>query len=150
MAGYSTTPLPKKLGIRPGARVALLDAPQGFAASLDPLPPGVRLDPALRPPCEVILLFAVERSALCERIAPAARALAPAGGLWVIWPKRASGVPTDLSEQLVREIGLGSGLVDNKVCAVDEVWSGLRFVVRLVDRASWPGAALAARKERTG
>ena len=152
MAGYATTPLPKKLGIRPGACMALVDAPQGFAASLDPLPPGVTLGPGLNGPCDVILLFVVERAALCERISAAARALAPTGGLWVIWPKRASGVPTDLSEQVVREIALGAGLVDNKVCAVDEVWSGLRFVVRLADRPGWPGAVRAvraARKERT-
>jgi hypothetical protein len=149
MAGYSTTPLPKKLGIGPGARLALVDAPQGFAASLDPLPLGVTLGPELEGPCDVILLFAVERTVLRERIAAAARTLAPSGGLWVIWPKRASGVPTDLSEPVVREFGLGAGLVDNKVCAVDAVWSGLRFVVRLADRAGWPGAVRAEREERT-
>jgi hypothetical protein len=161
MAGYSDTPLVKKLGIREGARVALIGAPDGFAGALAPLPAGAALLPSplpsapaegvrgRRPPgagatagppgaSDVILLFATVRSRLCDDLPLATRALHPAGGLWIAWPKRASGVPTDLTEGDVREIGLAAGLVDNKVCAIDDVWSGLRFVVRLADRAAWP------------
>jgi hypothetical protein len=134
MAGYSGTPLPKKLGIREGASVALLGAPDGFAALLDPLPAAVTFvaDAATR--LDVALLFTTALADLRERFAPTAARLEPSGGLWVAWPKRASGVPTDVTENLVREIGLAAGLVDNKVCAIDDTWSGLRFVVRLKDR----------------
>ena len=134
MAGYSGTPLPQKLGIRVGARVALIGAPDGFPATLRPLPVGACVGQDTAGPLDVILLFATARAARERSFHPLAAALAPAGGLWVIWPKRASGVPTDLTEDVVREVGLAVGLVDNKVCAVDEVWSGLRFVVRLADR----------------
>src|SRR5205823_1691817 len=84
-------------------------------------------------PLDVIVLFAPARAALGRRFRPAARRLSPAGALWVAWPKKASGVPTDLTEDVVREVGLDAGLVDNKVCAIDEVWSGLRLVVRVRD-----------------
>jgi hypothetical protein len=135
MAGYSGTPLAKKLGIKAGHRVALLGEPGGFDATLGELPAGTDIQGDLAgEPLDVILLFAPDRSALGRRFRPAARRLHPAGGLWVAWPKKASGVPTDLTEDVVREIGLAAGLVDNKVCAIDEVWSGLRFVVRLEDR----------------
>jgi hypothetical protein len=134
MAGYSGTPLPQKLGIRGGARVALVGAPDGFLSRLCPLPDGVCVGRDTRGPLDVILRFATARDALECSFLSLAAALAPAGGLWVIWPKHASGVPTDLSDDVVREVGLASGLVDNKVCAVDEVWSGLRFGVRVADR----------------
>lgn len=141
MAGYSGTPLPKKLGIRPGHRVALLDAPDGFDATLGELPADVAILRALDEEnrdegnrVDVALLFVTGETALRERFAPAAERLTPAGGLWVAWPKRASGVPTDLNENVVREVGLAARLVDNKVCAIDDVWSGLRFVRRLADR----------------
>jgi len=133
-AGYSGTPLPKKLGIRPSARLGLLGAPEGFEATLGSLPEGVRVGRRARGPLDLVVAFFVERAAL-ERRLPALRAgLDPAGGLWIAWPKRTSGVPTDLSENIVRELGLAAGLVDNKVCAIDDVWSGLRFVYRLRDR----------------
>jgi hypothetical protein len=134
VAGYSGTPLPQKLGIGEGARVALVRAPDGFAATLVPLPDGVRLRTRLGGAHDVVLFFATRRSELERRFPTMARALEPAGGLWIAWPKRTSHVATDLSENLIRDIGLGNGLVDNKVCAVDEVWSGLRFVYRLADR----------------
>jgi hypothetical protein len=133
-AGYSGTPLPKKLGIRPGARLGLIGAPDGFEATLGPLPDGVRVVRVARGRLDVIVGFFVERRALDRRFQALSGALDPAGGLWIAWPKRASGVATDLTENVVRSVGLAAGLVDNKVCAVDEVWSGLRFVYRVRDR----------------
>ncbi len=135
MAGYSGTPLVKKLGLKPGHRLALLAAPDGFGATLGELPAEVRVQGDLGgESLDVIVLFAPGRAALGQRFTAAARRLAPAGGLWVAWPKRASGVPTDLTEDVVRQVGLDAGLVDNKVCAIDEVWAGLRFVIRAHDR----------------
>ena len=140
MAGYSGTPLPKKLGIKPGGRVALIGAAPSFPGALEPLPPGVAVvaDPRGPGPFDVILLFTPDRAALDRRFGRLAQILTPAGGLWVAWPKKASGVATDLTEDAVRQVGLDAGLVDNKVCAIDEVWSGLRFVYRLQDRAARP------------
>ncbi|MGZ4197170.1 MAG: DUF3052 domain-containing protein [Solirubrobacteraceae bacterium] len=133
-AAYSGTPLVKKLGIKPGATLGLIGAPDDFDGTLGALPDGVAVRRRLRGPLDVIVAFYVERSAL-ERRLPALRdALQPAGGLWVAWPKRVSGVVTDVSETVVRELGLAAGLVDNKVCAIDAVWSGLRLVYRLRDR----------------
>lgn len=135
MAGYSGTPLPRKLGIEPGHRVLLARAPVGFEATLGELPPGAAtVRRAGRGPYDVILLFADRRSGLGRRLGALKARLRPDGGLWICWPKKASGVPTDLADGVVRESGLGAGLVDNKVCAVDGTWSGLRFVYRLADR----------------
>jgi hypothetical protein len=131
-AGYSGTPLPRKLGIRPGSRVLLVGAPADFG--LGPLPEVDVHHRAGRSPYDVVLAFAPDRRALAARFIPASGRLTTAGGLWVAWPKRSSGVPTDLDENVVREFGLAAGLVDNKVCAIDATWSGLRFVVRLRDR----------------
>jgi len=135
-AGYSGTPLARKLGIRPGARVLLDGAPEGFADELGELPDGVELKRAARgkAPFDVILLFAPDAAALERRLDERVARLGTAGGLWIAWPKKASGVTTDLSGDAVRARGLATGLVDNKVCAVDETWSGLRFVRRLADR----------------
>ena len=138
MAGYSGTPLPKKLGIKEGAKVALVSAPEGFEAELEPLPDGVRLSRRLSDGLDVILLFVTRREDLERRFDSVARRLNPDGGFWVAWPKKSSKVPSDLDEGTVMKIGLAKGMVDNKVCAVTDVWSGLRFVVRLVDRAAWP------------
>jgi hypothetical protein len=134
-AGYSGTPLPRKLGIKPGARLALIGAPDGFDSTLGALPNGVAVRRRLSgSPSDVIVAFFSLRSML-ERRLPALRSgLDPAGGLWIAWPKRASGVETDVTEDVVRTLGLAAGLVDNKVCAIDDVWSGLRFVYRLRDR----------------
>lgn len=133
-AGYSGTPLPRKLGLREGSRLLLSGEPDGFADTLGELPPGVELVAAREGAVDVAILFALDASAVRFRFAELASALQPAGGLWVAWPKRSSGVATDLDENVVREIGLAGGLVDNKVCAIDPTWSGLRFVWRLRDR----------------
>lgn len=139
VAGYSGTPLQKKLGIKEGTRVALVAAPDDVVALLDPLPDGVRLTHAARGRQDVIVFFATRRNELHRRFSKLAGALEDAGGLWIVWPKRTARVATDLTEHVVREIGLSCGLVDNKVCAVDERWSGLRFVYRLADRPSGNG-----------
>jgi hypothetical protein len=127
VAGYSGTPLPQKLGIKDGARVRLPGAPKGFARSI-----GVVA--RTRGTADVIVFFVRSVAELERGFAKLRRALEPAGGLWVAWPKKSSGVATDLDENRIREHGLRAGLVDNKVCAIDETWSGLRFVVRLADR----------------
>jgi len=133
-AGYSGTPLPKKLGIRDASRVALVGAPPGFEDRLVPLPPEVVLHRRAQGRLDVILFFVRRARDLERRFEGLAAKLEPAGGLWVAWPKKASGVETDLDFDRVQRTGLASGLVDNKVCAVDETWSGLRFVRRLADR----------------
>jgi hypothetical protein len=134
-SGYSGTPLPRKLGIKPEARLALVNAPDGFDDTLGELPPGVVVRRrAAGARFDVIVAFCRDRT-LLERGLPGWRAaLDDAGGLWIAWPKRASGIDTDLGDGAVRELGLASGLVDNKVCAIDATWSGLRFVYRLADR----------------
>jgi hypothetical protein len=134
MAGYSGTPLPSKLGIKEGHAVAVVGAPDGFDGTLGELPDGVRVKSRGAAPLDVIVLFVRRRSELERRFGRLVAALQPAGGLWVAWPKRSSGVETDMTEDVAREIGLAHGLVDNKVCAIDETWSGLRLVRRLRDR----------------
>jgi hypothetical protein len=134
--GYSGTPLPKKLGIKEGSRLGLLGAPDGFDATLGELPFDVSVRQQARAPLDVIVAFFTERTDLTRRLPVLKRAMTPTAGLWIAWPKRASGVPTDIDENVVRELGLAAGLVDNKVCAIDEVWSGLRLVYRLRDRRS--------------
>lgn len=139
MSGYSGTPLAKKLGIKDRHRVALIGAPPGFEKTLAPLPPDVQLLTSARGGSDIVILFTDERADLLKRF-PAAMAAIPAdGAIWVAWPKKTSGVETDLTEDRIREIALDAGLVDNKVCAIDATWSGLRLVVRLADRARWPG-----------
>jgi hypothetical protein len=133
-AGYSGTPLIKKLGIKPGATLGLIGAPDDFDRTLGELPDDVTVRRRPQKPLDVIVAFYLDRARLEHRLPALRDALEPAGGLWVAWPKRASGVATDLSETVVRELGLAAGLVDNKVCAIDAVWSGLRFVYRLRDR----------------
>jgi hypothetical protein len=134
-AGYSGTRLPRKLGIKPEARVAVIGAPDGFDAALGALPDGVAVRRRVGgQPLDVIVAFFSRRSMLERRLPTLSAALDPAGGLWIAWPKRASGVPTDVTEDVVRTLGLAAGLVDNKVCAIDQVWSGLRLVYRLRDR----------------
>ena len=132
MAGYSERPLVEKLGIQPGARVAIVGAPEGYESTLGPLPEGVV--PSLDPPLDFIHLFAVERAVLERAFREMKPKLAAGGMLWASWPKKAAKVPTDLDDSVVRRIGLDQGLVDVKVAAVDEVWSGLKFVYRLKDR----------------
>ncbi len=140
MAGYSARSLVDKLGIKAGMRVALLDAPRGFTATLGRLPRGVTVTRAARGRLAFLHLFATARGVLARRFPALVRALTADGCLWISWPKQASRVATDLTEDVVREIGLAHGLVDVKVCAVDATWSGLKFVRRLADR----GARVAA------
>ena len=133
-SGYSGTPLPKKLGIREGSRVAVVSAPQGFDASLGALPPGAQVRTNARGRLDVIVFFVTRRAELARRFPSFARALEHDGGLWVAWPKHTSGVATDLAFDAVQRVGLDAGLVDNKVAAIDATWSGLRFVYRVADR----------------
>jgi hypothetical protein len=130
VAGYSGTPLPKKLGIGEGSSVALIRAPAGV---VEDLPAGVTVKRQVRGKADVVVAFFAERSEFERRIGSLATMIFPAGGLWVAWPKRASGLATTMNENVVREIALPLGLVDNKVCAIDETWTGLRVVWR-VDR----------------
>jgi hypothetical protein len=136
MAGYSGTPLPRKLGIGPGHRIAVLGAPAGYASTLGALPDGVdvRHDAAPGAGLDLVHLFAADGAALEAGWDDAAASLHPAGMLWISWPKKSSGVRTDLTEDRIRALGLARGLVDVKVCAVDDTWSALKFVVRLADR----------------
>jgi hypothetical protein len=134
-AGYSGTPLVRKLGIKAEARVGLIGAPGHVLSLLGELPDGVAVRTRVRGPLDVILAFFLDRSELVRRLPALVGALDQAGGLWIAWPKRSSGVVTDVTENVVRELGLAAGLVDNKVCAIDETWSGLRLVYRLRDRA---------------
>ena len=129
-AGCSGTPLAKKLGIGPGAVVAIANEPGSFRELLDPLPGGVRFRSRLQGSAAIAMLFVTRRSELERRIGAGGRVIYPSGGLWVAWPKKASKVPTDVTEDVVREVGLPRGMVDNKVCAIDETWSGLRVVWR--------------------
>jgi Protein of unknown function (DUF3052) len=124
---YSATPLAQKLGIKEGSRVGLRGAPESFAETLG-------IEPTVRGDLDVAVLFATRRGELTRAFAPLARRLARAGGLWVAWPKKASGRETDLTFDTVQSVGLGAGLVDNKSCSIDETWQALRFVIRLRDR----------------
>ncbi len=133
MAGYSGTPLHKKLGIVEGSTLALIDAPPGV---VDLLPPGVTVKRQARGPAEVVVSFFTRRRDFERRVDSLAKMIFPAGGLWVAWPKRASGQVTDMHEGVVREVALPLGLVDNKVCAIDETWTGMRVVWRRERRAS--------------
>jgi hypothetical protein len=134
VAGYSGTPLPQKLGIKAGAKLAMLSAPKTFAKTLGKLPPGVKAVPFGKGPFDVIVAFFEKEAAYKTQLPKLEEALEPSGGLWIAWPKRASGVPTDMTEDLVRKHALPRGLVDNKVCAIDDTWSGLRLVVRVENR----------------
>jgi hypothetical protein len=135
MAGYSGTPLPKKLGIKEQFRVAFLDLPSDVRAELKDALKTCRIAKDGKEPLDFAMIFVKNAAELKKKFAETSRQLAPAGMLWVSWPKKASGVATDLDENEVRRIGLDAGLVDVKVCAVNEVWSGLKFVIRVRDRA---------------
>ena len=134
MAGYSGKPLVQKLGIKPEMRIAIVNAPRGYGRVLGKLPSRVTRKASAVGPLDFVQFFTTERRELERRFAALARALAPAGMLWISWPKKSSGVTTDLTEDVIRAIGLAHGLVDVKVAAVDEVWSGLKFVRRAKDR----------------
>ncbi|HYM76555.1 MAG TPA: DUF3052 domain-containing protein [Candidatus Dormibacteraeota bacterium] len=134
MPGYSGTPLPKKLGIKDCFRVSLIDAPAEVINELKPALKKCETASSGKSLLDFAMIFTKSAAVLQKEFKRLARLLAPAGMLWVSWPKKSSGVPTDLNENLIREIGLAAGLVDVKVCAVTDVWSGLKFVRRLEDR----------------
>lgn len=136
-SGYSGTPLAQKLGIKPGHRVGTFNPPPQLVALLEPLPEGVVLVRSPRKTCPVSLAFGTSTDELAGYYERAVRVLPPQGGLWLAWPKQASGVETEVTFSGAQSIGLEGGLVDNKVCSIDETWSGLRFVVRVNDRPGW-------------
>ena len=133
MAGYSGTPLAKKLGIKEGFNLRFVNAPAELDKELD-LPANVTVNSRARKPIDLVLLFVTTKSELERTFSSYAAKLRPTGMLWICWPKKTSGVASDLSDNVVRELGLAKGLVDVKVCAINEVWSGLKFVIRLKDR----------------
>jgi hypothetical protein len=130
MDAYSGRPLAGKLGITAGDVVALVNAPEGFADTLGELADGVRLRWQARGPARIVILFARSRADLRRRFAAAVRAVAEGGSLWIAWPKKSSGLGTDLAQQQVRAFGLDAGWVDYKICSIDPTWSGLRFARR--------------------
>jgi hypothetical protein len=133
-AGYSGTPLPKKLGLKSGQRIIILGAPDNYAAILGDLPDGLETADALAGIFDFIQFFTVERAELEMQFPTLKAALAQDGMLWISWPKKASKIPTDLDENIIRDTGLANGLVDVKVAAIDERWSGLKFVYRVKNR----------------
>jgi|SRR6185369_15336313 len=132
MAGYSGTPLPKKLGIKDGFRVALVEMPADVRAELKDALAACKM--VSGGPLDFVILFVKTQAELKQKFPRFAKQLAPTGMLWVSWPKKSSGVITDINENDVRKVGLDAGLVDVKVCAVNDVWSGLKFVIRVKDR----------------
>ena len=134
MPGYSGTPLPKKLGIKDGFRVSLIDVPPDVIAELKQSLDKCELAGNSKQALDFAMVFTKSSAALTKEFKRISRQLSPAGMIWISWPKKTSGVPTDLNENLIRAIGLAAGLVDVKVCAVTDVWSGLKFVRRLKDR----------------
>lgn len=130
VVGYSGTPLIKKLGVKAGMKVAYLDAPEGFDDTIGELPEGVAVARRLGGSKDVVIVFVTARRDLERRLEALRKAIAPDGMVWVAWPKQASKVPTDVTEDVVREVVLPTGLVDVKVCAIDAVWSGLKVVIR--------------------
>lgn len=138
MAGYSGTPLVQKLGIKPGCRLALLAPPPGFDKTLGKLPADVKVSPLGRAKgsCDVVVAFFQAEADFRRQLPRLQQAISASGGLWIAWPKKASGIASDMKEDTVRQHALPLGLVDNKVCAIDEVWSGLRLVWRRENRPS--------------
>ncbi|HTI36394.1 MAG TPA: hypothetical protein VL484_02450 [Vicinamibacterales bacterium] len=133
-AGYSGTPLAKKLGIKDGMRWAALNAPAGYETWLAGLPSTATIVGRLTAPATAVHVFATKRSALARTLKTLRKQLQPDGFVWVSWPKRASGVPTDITEDVIREVALPLGFVDVKVCAVTETWSGLKLTIRRSER----------------
>lgn len=136
MAGYSGTPLAKKLGIKPPMTVVAIDAPKEYRAWLGELPKGVTIAASSPPAPTAVHLFATEKAVLKRHLQDLRKRLQPTGFVWVSWPKKASKVETDITEDTIREIGLPLGFVDVKVCAVSDVWSGLKLVIRKTERAA--------------
>ncbi len=134
MVGYSGTPLAKKLGIKPGCKLFLSRAPKNYLQLVAPLPAGVTLAPRLTRTTDIVHLFTTERATLSKALSSFLKTLRPDAMIWVSWPKKASKVPTDITEDVIRAVALPLGLVDIKVCAVDDVWSGLKLVIRKENR----------------
>jgi hypothetical protein len=130
MAGYSGAPLAKKLGIKPGCRLFVADAPKNYAELVAPLPEGVQLTAKLRTDTDVVHVFSTRRAKLAEALRSCLAKMKPDGAIWVSWPKKASRMETDITEDTIRQLALPMGLVDIKVCAVDETWSALKLVLR--------------------
>lgn len=135
MAGYSQTPLVKKLGIKPGFRISIINEPADFLRTLGEVPDGLHRLKAPRAPMDMVIIFSTEERRFTPAFEKAAATLASTGMIWAAWPKKSANVPTDLRFENVQRIGLDAGLVDVKICAIDEVWTGLKFVIRLKDRA---------------
>ncbi|HZJ42141.1 MAG TPA: hypothetical protein VFD63_00095 [Pyrinomonadaceae bacterium] len=133
-AGYSGTPLPRKLGIKEDFKIGLVDPPENFLDLILPLPPNAQVVGRLIKPLDLVICFVNSRPALLKQFSPLAAKLRSNGMIWIAWPKKNSGVETDLDFGQVQRIGLDAGLVDVKICAIDEIWSGLKFVYRLKDR----------------
>lgn len=129
-AGYSGTPLIQKLGIKPGFRVKTRNAPRAFVPLLGPLPEGAVVSPRLRPPVDIFHAFALTRIELEKAVRQGLKEIDPAGMIWVSWPKKSSGVPSQVTGSTIRDVALPLGLVDVKVCAIDDTWSGLKLVIR--------------------
>jgi len=134
MPGYSGTPLPRKLGLKEGMTLLAVGAPDGYPGWLGEVPDGLRIVARARPPHAAVHVFATRRADLAKRLKALRTQLDPAGFVWVSWPKKASKVPTDVTEDTIREVALPLGFVDVKVCAVSEVWSGLKLVIRRSER----------------
>jgi hypothetical protein len=134
MAGYSGTPLVQKLGLQEGHKFLIMNSPPKYKTTLGKIPAGAVMSRSLQRPLDFVQFFTKEKTELESRFPEIKNAMAANGMIWISWPKGASGVKTDLNEGVVRQIGLQNGWVDVKVCAVDEVWSGLKFVIRLKDR----------------
>ena len=134
MAGYSGTPLPKKLGIKENYRIGLVNAPKSFVPQLGKLPSKTQIVSSLQAPLDLIVCFVDREATLAQRFPVLAEKLSVNGMIWVAWPKKSSGVKTDLTFDNVQRIGLDCGLVDVKICAIDNTWSGLKFVYRVKDR----------------
>jgi hypothetical protein len=134
MAGYSGTPLPKKLGIKENFKIGLVNPPENFLELIGPLPSNAQIVTRLIKPLDLVICFVNSRSALAKQFSPLAAKLCVNGMIWIAWPKKNSGVRTDLDFGQVQHIGLDAGLVDVKICAIDDIWSGLKFVYRIKDR----------------
>jgi hypothetical protein len=134
MAGYSGTPLARKLGIKEGSRIFLLNAPGNYLQLVAPLPAGVQGAPQITSHTDIVHIFSTKKEELSKALRISLKKMRPDGMIWVSWPKKSSKVPTDITEDTIREVALPLGLVDIKVCAVDDVWSGLKLVIRKENR----------------
>ena len=150
MAGYSGTPLAKKLGIKPGGSVCVEGAPMAYEQLLAPMPDGVNVQSAVDASTDIVHLFFTSKDRLAGALERSLQHLRPGAALWVSWPKQTSKLPTDITEDVIRDLALPLGLVDIKVCAVDDVWSGLKLVLRKEYRPGNPGDRRRKKREKKG